>query len=216
MNKDFARQKMIEQQVRAWHVLDEDVLDVFRSVPRERFVPREFAALAFADTEIPLGHGQSMMTPTVEGRMLQALALTGSEKVLEIGTGSGFVTACLARLAAHVTSFDIFPDFVKRARRTLEETGIDNVELATMDAMESLPDGHFDAIAVTGSIQRFDPRFVAALRDGGRLFVVVGDSPAMDARLVTRRGDSDWQSLSLFETDLDSLINGRLPPQFSF
>ena len=216
MNIDIAREKMIEQQVRAWDVLDHDVLDVLAELPRERFVPAGFESLAFADTEIPLGHGESMLTPTIEGRVLQALELTGREHVLEIGTGSGFLTACLARLAGKVTSHDIYDDFLARAGTALEDLGIDSAELVNMDATVELPEGQFDAIAVTGSIERFDPRYVEALTTGGRLFVVVGSSPVMDARAITRLSDSDWQSVSLFETDLKPLVNGALPPQFAF
>lgn len=216
MNIDYAREKMIEQQVRAWDVLDPTVLEVLGKIPREQFVPRAYQLLAFADVEIPIGHGESMMTPTVEGRVLQALNLDGLGRVLEIGTGTGFLTACLARLCDHVTSIDIYEDFLKRAGENLADTGIENVDLQHMDAIERLPDGRFDAIAVTGSVQRFDPRFVEALKDGGHLFIVVGDAPAMDARRVTRTGDSDWTSESLFETDLKPLVRGSLPPQFAF
>ena len=216
MNTDFARLQMVNQQVRGWNVYDEDVLDLLKALPREDFVPAAFASLAFADIAIPLGHDEFMMTPTIEGRLLQALGLRGDESILEIGTGSGFMTACLANLGAHVTSIDIYGDFVDAARRKLEHAGIENVELLAMDATQELPDGKFDAIAVTGSIQTFDPRFVDALNPHGRLFVVVGDSPAMEARLIERAADRDWQSISLFETDLKPLVHGALPPQFSF
>jgi len=216
MNKDFARQQMIEQQVRAWDVLDAAVLANLKNMERERFVPEEFEALAFADTEIPIGHGEMMMTPTIEGRVLQALGLVGTESVLEIGSGSGFLTACLANLSAQVTSIDIYDEFVESARHRLDDCEIDNVDLYQMDGTRELPEGSFDAIAVTGSIQSFDSRLTDALNPGGRLFVVVGDAPAMSAMLVTRVDDSDWQSVTLFETDLAPLVNGALPPQFSF
>jgi protein-L-isoaspartate(D-aspartate) O-methyltransferase len=216
MNKDFARQQMIEQQVRAWDVFDVNVLDALKEVPRELFVPEGFAALAFADSEIPIGHGQMMMTPTIEGRALQALALAGGENVLEIGTGSGFLTAVLAKLSAHVTSIDIYDDFLDAARRRLEDCEVDNVDLIKMDGMKELPGGTFDAIVVTGSIQTFDSRFAEALNPGGRLFVVVGDAPAMSATRVTRFDAETWQSDTLFETDLAPLINGASPRQFSF
>ena len=216
MNIDFARQQMLDHQVRAWAVLDSRVLDALGSVPREKFVPSGLASLAFADTEIPIGHGQEMMTPTVEGRVLQALDLYPTDTVLEIGTGSGFLTACLATLAGSVTSVDIFEDFVTSTAERLEENGIGNVQLATLDATQALPAGEFDAIAITGSIQTFDPRYVMALKHGGRLFVVVGDAPVMDARLVTRTGEHDWRTESLFETRLRPLVNGSLPAQFSF
>ena len=216
MDTDFARQQMVEQQVRAWDVLDPDVLQVLKDIPREQFVPTGYESLAFADTEIPIGHGQSMMTPTLEGRLLQALKPAGGDRVLEVGTGTGFVTACLARLADHVTSVDIFGDFLETARANIEDSGVCDFTLSQLDATESLPDGPFDVIAVTGSIETFDPRFVEALAPGGRLFVVVGAGPAMEARLVTRTGDNDWQSESLFETTLTPLVNGVEPPQFSF
>ena len=216
MNIEIAREKMVEQQVRAWDVLSSSVLDVMASVPREHFVPRDYQSLAFADTEIPLGYGESMMTPTVEGRVLEAIALQGDERVLEIGTGSGFLTACMARLADHVTSIDIHETFVKRAIENLADARIDNVTLQAMDAMQELPAGQFDAVVVTGSLPHFDPRFVESLADGGKLFVVVGSAPVMDARLVQRTGNSDWESTSLFETVLKPLLQSTEPAPFRF
>jgi protein-L-isoaspartate(D-aspartate) O-methyltransferase len=216
MKSDFARQQMVDQQVRAWDVLDETVLDVLKAVHRERFVPKGFENLAFADTEIPIGHGQAMMTPTIEGRVLQSLRIDPDDVVLEIGTGTGFLAACLAQLAAAVTSVDIHGDFLEKAATNLEGAGTEDVRLLEMDATRELPDGTFDAIAVTGSIQEFDPRFVMALNPGGRLFVVVGDPPVMDARLVERTGEDEWRTTSLFETRLTPLVNGALPRQFSF
>lgn len=216
MNIDYARQQMIDQQVRAWTILDESVLTILEATERERFVPDGYEALAFADMEIPLGHGQSMMTPTIEGRVLQALELTGDENVLEIGTGSGYLTACLAGLARNVTSIDIHADFVERAANVLADCGIENVTLMTMDAMRELPQGKFDVIVVTGSIEALDQRFIDALEPEGRLFVIVGKAPVMEARLIRRTGENDWTSETLFETTLDPLVNGRLPPQFSF
>lgn len=216
MNIDFARQQMVDQQVRAWDVLNADVLKVLGTVPREQFVPVGYEALAFSDTEIPIGHGESMMTPTMEGRLLQALGLTATDSVLEIGTGTGFLTACLAQLADEITSVDIHEDFLTTAATNLENAGVKDVDLVAMDATMDLPDARYDAIAVTGSIQTFDPRFVTSLKTGGRLFVVVGNAPAMDARLVTRTGDNEWTTDSLFETSLTPLVNGILPPQFSF
>jgi len=216
MNTDYARLQMVNQQVRGWNVYDEDVLAMLGQLPREHFVPEEFISLAFADTAVPIGHGEFMMTPTIEGRLLQALGLDGDENVLEIGTGSGFMTACLARLASHVTSIDIHDDFIESAAEKLANEDISNIELMKMDAMQTLPEGPFDAIAVTGSIQTFDPRFVEALGPHGRLFVVVGDGPAMQARLIERTDEHDWQTISLFETELAPLVHGALPPQFSF
>ncbi len=216
MNSDFARLQMVEQQVRAWDVFDPAVLEVLASVPREQFVPAGFEALAFADTEIPIGHGESMMTPTVEGRLLQALDLDGTERVLEVGTGTGFLAGCLARLAESVVSIDIRDEFLNGAGRNLEGSGIGNVELLNMDATSALPEGSFDAIALTGSLEEFDPRFVEALNPGGRLFVVIGKAPTMEARVIEKTGDSDWQSEAIFETTLKPLLHAALPPQFTF
>ncbi len=216
MNTDFARNQMVQQQVRAWDVFDEKVLDVLRAVPREAFVAPEFADLAFAELELPIGHGECMMTPTHEGRLLQSLDLEAGNRVLEIGTGNGFVTACLANLADSVVSLDIHADFIEQAGARLEAQGITNVELIEADGTKDLPAGPFDAVAVTGSLENFDPRFIEALADGGRLFVVVGDAPAMEARKVTRTSATDWHSEALFETVLKPLVNGRKPVQFAF
>lgn len=216
MNIDYARQQMVQQQVRSWEVLDAAVLGVLAEVPRERFVPDDYRSLAFAETEIPIGHGEFMLTPVMEGRILQALEIEAGASVLEVGTGTGFLTACLASLGAQVTSLDIYGQFLTQARRNLDDLGIDGVEYLEMDATLSLPERTFDAVAVTGSIERFDPRFVQALNPGGRLFVVVGTPPAMEARLVVRDGDSDWRSTALFETVLRPLVNGVEPPEFLF
>ena len=216
MNTDYARLQMVNQQVRGWNVYDEDVLEMLRELPREHFVPEGYETLAFADIAIPLDHGEFMMTPTIEGRLLQALSLDGDENVLEIGTGSGFMTACLARLSAHVTSIDIHADFVQAAAVKLADARIDNVDILQMDATQELPAAKYDAIAVTGSIETFDPRLVEVLSDHGRLFVVVGKGPAMEARLIERDGEHDWHTVSLFETELAPLVHGAQPPQFTF
>ena len=216
MDTEIARVQMIEQQVRAWDVFDPDVLEVLAEVPREQFVPRDFRSLAFADCEIPIGFGEYMMTPTVEGRVLQSLELTISDTVLEVGTGTGFLTACLATLAQHVTSLEIHERLLKRAGENLADARIDNVDLLPMDATAELPEGTFDTIVITGSMHRFDTRYIDALAPDGRLFVVVGDPPIMDARLLRRTGDSDWETRSLFETCLNPLVNSSAAPRFSF
>lgn len=216
MKVDFARQQMVEQQVRAWDVLDADVLDILATTPREDFAPAAYRHLAFADTEIPLGHGETMMTPTLEGKLIQSLSLTPEDSVLEIGTGSGFVTACLARLAEKVTSIEIYEEFLDTAKDKLEQHAVSNVELVLMDGTQQLPGDTYDAIAVTGSVETFDPRFVEVLAPGGRMFIVVGKGPVMEARLITRSGEHDWSSDCLFETCLKPLVNATLPPQFSF
>ena len=207
---------MVQQQVRSWDVSDPTVLQVISELQREQFVPDGYEALAYADTEIPLPHGQAMLTPNVEGRLLQALELRPGHNVLEIGSGTGYLTACLARLSAAVTSVDIFSDFIAMAKSNLAEAEIENVELICMDATTDLPKGQFDAVAVSGSLPIFDTRFVDAVKPGGRFFVIVGEPPAMDARIVTRTGENDWTTKSLFETDVRPLLNASRPPAFSF
>ena len=216
MDTDYARRQMVQQQVRAWDVADPSVLAVLAELHRERFVPSGFEDLAFADAAIPLPHGQMMMTPIVEGRLLQALELKPQHHVLEIGTGTGFLTACLAKLSAAVTSIDIFSDFVSMAESNLADARVENTELICMDATKDLPQGQFDAVAVTGSLPVFDTRFVDALKPGGRMFVIVGDSPVMDARIVTRGSGNDWTTKSLFETDVQALLGASRPSAFSF
>ena len=214
MNLDFARKQMIRQQVRAWEVLDSGVLDVLQSVPRETFVPEAYRGVAFADLEIPLDHGQAMMAPKIEGRLLQALRIEAADRVLEIGTGSGFLTACLAELGGAVVSVDIFPDFTSAASLRLEHVGADNVDLITADALELDRPDEFDAIAVTGSVPELDDRFIRMLRPGGRLFVVTGRDPVMEAQLITLKSPGHWSRDALFETSLTPLINADTPAPF--
>jgi protein-L-isoaspartate(D-aspartate) O-methyltransferase len=214
MNFEVARAQMLGQQIRAWEVLDDRVLRVLEQTPRERFVPEEYRDLAFADTEIPLAHGQCMLAPMIEGRLLQALQIEPIDEVLEVGTGTGFLTAALARLARRVVSVDIFPEFVDAARAKLADEHLRNVELRAADALRLELAGRFDAIAVTGSVPILDDYFVRMLRPLGRLFVVVGRTPVMEARLVTRNASGDATSESLFETVLTPLINAERPEPF--
>lgn len=217
MNFEQARYNMIEQQIRTWEVLDPRVLDVFNRVHREDFVPTKYRKLAFADVNIPLGRGEVMMTPVVEGRMLQALDLEPGERVLEVGTGSGFITACLAALGGRVTSVDIHEDFLDSAHNRLDSLTYENIQLQHADVMgDWQPEQTFDVIAVTGSLPQPQDRFRFWLNPGGRLFVIVGESPAMDARLVTRVDEGQWSRESLFETDLPPLINATRPEIFEF
>jgi len=214
MNLEAARAQMLGQQIRAWEVLDERVLRALEQTPREHFVPEDYRDLAFADTEIPLAHGQAMLAPKIEGRLLQALKIEPIDEVLEIGTGTGFLTACLARLGRRVQSVDIFPEFVDSARAKLAAEGRANVELATADAQELELPGRFDAIALTASLPVLDDAFVRMLKPGGRLFVVIGRAPIMEARLITLQPSGDTTSQSLFETVLTPLINAELPEPF--
>lgn len=206
---------MLGQQIRAWEVLDDRVLRAIADTPRELFVPADYRDLAFADTEISIGHGQCMLAPKIEGRILQALEVEAVDEVLEVGTGTGYLTACLARLAQQVASVDIVPDLVTSARARLAELGVRNVEIEAADALAmAVPAGRFDAIAVTGSVPELDEHFVRMLRPGGRLFVVVGRAPVMEARLLTMHADGAWTTESLFETVLTPLINADRPEPF--
>jgi protein-L-isoaspartate(D-aspartate) O-methyltransferase len=215
-----ARERMIEQQVRAWEVLDERVLEIFRKVPRELFVPAAHRYLAFADLEVPLPRGQHLLRPSVAGRLLQALELTGSERVLQVGAASGFVTACLASASAYVTALEIFPELAQLARANLTTLSFGNAEIIAADAMSAIAPGsdagRYEAVAVTASLPLPDERFQRQLTVGGRLFVFVGVPPVMSARLVRRTGEASWTSVDLFETVVDPLINAARPPGFSF
>jgi protein-L-isoaspartate(D-aspartate) O-methyltransferase len=217
MSTDFqqARFTMVEQQVRPWDVLDPRVLETLITVHREDFVPLQHRKLAFADVALPLEHGEVMMKPVVEGRMLQALNLTPSDEVLEIGTGSGFVTACLAHLARAVLSVDRHADFVERTRARLAADGVTNVQLECVDAFAWQPGRLFDAICVTAAVATDPEHFGAWLKPGGRLFVIHGQSPVQEALRITRRADG-FHHDSLFETDVPYLHGAAPAPQFAF
>ena len=217
MNFDQARFNMVEQQVRPWEVLDESVLGLLEKSHREDFVPVRYRKMAFADLAIPLDHDQSMMKPVIEGRLLQALGLQEDETVLEIGTGSGFITACLAQMAKRVVTVDIFEQFSTEAEAKLKDQKINNVEYETGDAMSGWqPEQAHDVVVVTGSVPSIPEHFLGWVNPGGRLFVVCGESPAMEAKLLTRLNATDWREESLFETDLARLINAEKAPQFEF
>jgi protein-L-isoaspartate(D-aspartate) O-methyltransferase len=211
-----ARRQMIEQQVRAWDVLDPEVLSVMGRVPREEFAPQAWRDLAFADMRVPLGHGQAMLPPKLEGRILQSLAIKPGDSVLEVGTGSGYFAACLGGLARRVRSLEIFPDLADAARDNLARAGIGNVAVETRDAMTLTPDVEYDVIALTGSLPVQDARFERALALGGRLFVAIGDGPVMAAQLVTRTDRNEWLRESLFETSMDPLVHALRPSAFVF
>jgi protein-L-isoaspartate(D-aspartate) O-methyltransferase len=210
---ETARHTMIEQQVRPWEVLDPRVLETLSAVRREDFVPPRYRSLAFTDFEVPLGHGELMMKPIVEGRLLQALQIAPEHVVLEIGTGSGFVTACLAELARSVVSIDIRADFVELARARLE--GVTNARLEQADALAFEPGRQFDAVAITAAVAEIPSRFRDWVRPGGRLFVIRGASPNQEAMLLTRNADGPgWTEESLFETDLPYLRGTEPQPKF--
>lgn len=216
MNLELARTQMVEQQLRPWEVLDSRVLDVMSEIPREHFVPEPYQKLAFADTSIPLGHDQMMLAPSVQGRMLQALDVQTDARVLEIGTGSGFTAACMARLGGELTTVDIFPDFIDAAGNRLHGLGCHRVALQTLDATELEPDGRFDVIAITASLPVYIPDFERALQMGGRLFVITGEAPVMQATLVSRVAEHEWIQESLFETVAPAMINAPQRAAFVF
>ncbi len=217
MDFDKARFNMIEQQIRPWDVLDQRVLEVLTDSPREHFVPERYQQIAFADLQVPLDHQQFMMAPKVEARMLQGLDILDSDTVLEIGTGSAYVTACLARLAnrGHVYSIDIFEDFIKMAKQKLQRADLSNISLECRDATQDWPEqSQFDVIAMTASLPQYDERFQELLNIDGRLFVVVGEAPVMQARVVSRDSLSSYSQIVLFETVLPPLINARRQEKF--
>ena len=217
MNFEQARFNMVEQQIRPWEVLDGRVLSLLENIHREDFVPVRYRKLAFADLAIPLDCDQVMMRPKIEARMLQALELSEDETVLEIGTGSGFITACLAGLAKHVVSVEIFPELHEAAGLKLKDKGIDNVELFVGDVMRGWqPEQAHDVVVVTGSVPEVPEQFLGWVNPGGRLFVVTGDSPAMEAYVMNRLDVTEWSQESLFETDLPRLVNAEQAPEFEF
>ena len=215
MNLEQARFNMIEQQIRPWDVLDDRVLEVLSATPREAFVPEKYRALAFSDICIPLPHDQCMMPPKLEGRLLQSLALQSTDSILEIGTGSAYLTACLAGIGQRVHSIDLFEDFTDAARSKLDSHNINNVTLESGDAAAGWPgEQRYDAIAVTGSLPTLHQGFHTLLNPGGRLFVIVGKPPIMQALLITRVGEQEWNHESLFETSIPPLLHAPEPPAF--
>ena len=217
MNLEQARSNMVEQQIRPWEVLDQDVLDLLYAVPREDFVPGAYRTLAFADMEIPIGEGEKMMAPKIEARIVQELAPRKHERVLEVGTGSGYLTALLAHRAGHVHSVEIRPALAAFGRGNLERHGADNVTLEIGDAARGWPTrAPYDAIVLTGSTPVLPRALLDQLAPGGRLFAVVGEPPVMVARLVTCSAPGAFRAVELFDTLLAPLVNAEQPPRFRF
>ncbi|EAR20424.1 protein-L-isoaspartate O-methyltransferase family protein [Nitrococcus mobilis] len=215
LNFAQARFNMVEQQVRPWEVLDERVLEVLESLPREAFVPKHYRNLAYADLQLPLPYGEVMMEPRLEARLLQALTPHPDESVLEIGTGTGFLSACLAQLVSQVTSVDIQPEFCKLAAAQLSAQAIRNVRLEVGDAARGWGGGQrYDMIAVTGSLPELHENYHRSLSIGGRLFVIVGERPIMEALLITRVGEDQWATESLLDTSIRPLRNARRTVRF--
>jgi protein-L-isoaspartate(D-aspartate) O-methyltransferase len=221
VNLEQARNNMVEQQIRTWEVLDQDVLDLLYLVPREEFVPPQYRALAFSDLEIPIevgtNAGEKMWQPKMEARVVQELALKKTDHVLEVGTGSGYLTALLAHRSGHVHSVEIKPALHELGRKNLARQGLDNVTLQVGDAAHGWPaQAPYDAIVLTGSTPLLPRALLDQLAPGGRLFAVVGEAPAMTARLVTCTAPGAFGSIDLFETVLAPLVNAEHPPRFKF
>lgn len=214
---ELARNNMVEQQVRPWDVLDQRILNVIKHLPRERFVPEPYKNLAFTDMQIPIGQDQVMMEPKVEGRLLQSLQIKPEDRILEIGTGTGYLTACLAYLGNEVISVEIYPELSRKAQQNLAGQGFENVTFQIGDASNDWErDGEFDVIVITGSMPEVPESYKQQLKNNGRLFVITGSGHLMDAQLITRAGKFDWSTEYLFEVNIPALINTINPEPFIF
>jgi protein-L-isoaspartate(D-aspartate) O-methyltransferase len=211
-----ARQQMVDQQIRTWEVLDPRVLDALSAVPREAFVPAEYRELAFADAPIPIGFGQTMLAPKLQGRILQALGPNAADSALEVGSGTGYLSAALSLLCASTHSIDIHPGLIEAAAANLRAVPDARVQFEIRDAFDAAPLKEYDVVAVTGSLPVYDTRFERSLRVGGRLFAIVGAAPVMDAILVRRVDKNEWIRESLFETVVEPLINAAAAQRFVF
>ena len=220
MNIEKARFNMIEQQIRPWNVLDQDVLEMLVVVKREAFVPAAYRSLAFMDTEIPLGDGESMFTPKLEARIMQELAVKKHENVLEIGAGSGYMAALLAHKARHVTTVEINPALAAMAKKNLADYGVSNVEVAQGNGAQGWAnagtEAPYDAIVISGSLPILPDALLKQIKVGGRIFAIVGEAPAMAAQIITRVSDTAWNTIKLFETDVKPLRDVITPSHFVF
>lgn len=219
LTPETARFNMIQQQLRPWNILDDRVLEAMMAVPREGFVPDAYRGVDYADVEIPIGHGEQMLAPKIVGRMLEALRLGPTDQVLEIGTGTGYATACLARLAGGVLSLERHEDLAMAAQRNLMAQGIENAEVQVGDGLAgSAPAGPFDAIALGGSLPTDEAlaSLKSRLKPGGRLFAIIGEDPAMEALLVERLATGEYRQTGLFETSVPALAGAPKPKRFVF
>jgi protein-L-isoaspartate(D-aspartate) O-methyltransferase len=217
MNLEQARFNMVEQQIRTWEVLDQDVLDLLLIIKREEFVPAAWRKLAFADVEIPLGHNATMFSPKIEAHALQGLQLKRHEKVLEIGAGSGHMAALLAAHAAHVWSMELVPELAAMARENLARHGVSNVTVETGDGLAGLTaHAPYDAIMVSGALASVPQVLLDQLKVGGRLFAIVGEAPVMTAQVITRAAEDGYRTVNLFETQAEPLANAPASAKFSF
>lgn len=217
MDIEQARLNMIEQQIRPWQVLDMDVLSLLNEIHRENFIPDGYSDLAFTDMRIPIGHGQTTMTPNVEARLLQSLQLKGDETVLEVGTGCGYLSALLAKSAKQVKSIDIYPDFTESAQNKIEKTGLTNVQFETADVYDLLEQSEkYDVLVLTASLPEMDDRFFNLLNDNGKLFAIIGELPVMEACVFTKQENGEHVRASLFDTNLPALIGSKQKETFEF
>ena len=217
LNFAVARHNMVEQQIRPWDVLDQRVLSLVDHSPREDYVPDQYRNLAYVDMNIPLGHGQVMMAPKLEARLLQELAIQPVDRILEIGTGSGYMTSLLAALGAHVYSVEIIPELKASAHQKLDAHAVTNITIEVGDGARGW-DRHapYDVVLITGSLPLLPKAFKQGLCLGGRMVAIVGRSPAMEAKLIQRLGPDSWTEVSLFETNLPPLLNAEQPTRFVF
>lgn len=217
MNLEQTRFNMVSQQIRTWNVLDDNVLDLLYKIKREEFVPAENCAMAFVDMEIPLGYGQVMLTPKMEARILQELHVKKTDKILEVGSGSGYLTALLANQSAHVYSVEFVPELKMIAENNLKAHEITNVTIEQGDAARGWPKNEpYDVIVLTASTPVLPDAFQKNLNPGGRLFAIVGEDPVMEALLITCVTPGEFTATKLFETNTAPLINALQPTRFSF
>ncbi len=217
INVKITRHKMVEQQIRPWEVLDQQILDLMHKSPREEYVPAAWRNCAYVDMNIPLEHDQVMMAPKLEARLLQELAIQPKDKILEVGTGSGYMTSLLATLGDHVHSVEVIPELASRGQQNLGAHEIQNISLEIGDAARGW-DRHapYDVMLFTGSLPLLPQKLQNDLTPGGRMIAIVGNSPAMEVQLIQRVGDENWTTTSLFETDLPPLLNAEEPERFVF
>ncbi len=217
MNTEHARTNMIKQQLRTWDITDPAILEAFGTLPRESFVPVDLKNLAYADTEIPIGQQQIMLSPKQQARLLQGLQLSPRAHVLEIGTGTGYLTAVLAKLSKQVSSIEIFPEFVNSAKNLLAELHLNNVTLSVANGAHGFSDStQYDAILMTSAVLRVPNPYLQQLKIHGHLVAIIGTEPAMTATIITREGEHQWSSTGLFETVVPVMIDAKQPEKFQF
>ena len=217
MNIEQARFNMIEQQIRPWNVLDQDVLELLVVVKREQFVPDAYKSLAFVDTEIPLPGGEAMLTPKVEARLLQEVAVKKHENVLEIGAGSGYMAALLAHKGRHVTTVEIQPELKALAEKNLANAGVSNVSVELGDGAQGWTSGApFDVIVISGALEVLPEAFLKQIKVGGRIAAIIGEAPVMSAEIITRVSETGYDTVKVFETSVKHLQTSVKPSHFTF